>query len=386
MAEQKINLNSATAEELTQLPGIGPTLAERIITYRETVHPFEEPAQIAAVSGIGARTYTTIADQLAVAPPEEESASNVEESEEETKEEVGAPEGSEVRQAAMPPGESISKEGPDLEELASEERWLEAGEETPEVTEEGRSDEEERPATEVTEGDESGEQEWPVTEVTEGDEIDDEERPAAQVAEEDESHEEVAVEEQPPQEPSEAERSVPARPPVSRTEPEGTARSMWSRLSWLWTAMLGGFLGMVFTLVVLAGVNGSLDVAHSRAVLRIESRIDGLMADVDSLQGDVAGLRSRLDALEGLTARMDEVESAVDGLRQETTDLNGRTEALEEDVATVSEEMEVLSDAVATLQEQAGRTRDFFIRLQSMLNDVFGEVGERSTPPTPESK
>lgn len=361
MAEQKIDLNSATAEELAQLPGVGPTLAERIVRYRETVHPFEEPTQIAAVSGIGETTHSMIADQLAAAPAEEGSASSVEGLEKTVEEEEGPPEGSEVEEAAVPPGESISEEGSDLEELASEERWLEAGEERPEMSEEARSDDEERPAEEVAEEDESDEEEQAEAE-------------------------EVAVEEQPSRGASPDEGSMPASSPVTRPQEAPLSRSTWGRLSWVWTAMLGGFLGMIFTLVVFAGVNGSLDVAHSRAVLSVESRIDSLMADVDALQGDVAGLRSRLDALEGLTARMDEVESAVGDLREETTDLRGRTEVVEEDLAAVSEELEVMADAVATLQEQAGRTRDFFIRLQSMLSDVFGEVGEGSAPPTPESK
>jgi competence ComEA-like helix-hairpin-helix protein len=357
MFEQKINLNSATAEELAHLPGIGPTLAERIIAYRETVHPFEEPAQIAAVSGIGERTYTTIADQLAVGPAEESPASRVEDLGETGEEEEGAPEGSEVQEAPVPPGESISKAGPDLEELVSEERWPEAGEETPGMPGEGQSGDEELPKAELNEESESEGEEQPTVEG-------------------------VAVEAQPSQEAPAEEHGLPASSP-ERVAP---SRSLWSRLSWLWTAMLGGFLGMVFTLVVFAGLNGSLDIARSRAVLSIESRIDGLVADVDALQGDVAGLHGRLDALEGLTARMDEVESAVDDLRAETTDLSGRTEVLEEDVATVSEDVEVMSDAVATLEEQAGQTRDFFIGLRTMLNDVFGDVEERSTPPTSESK
>jgi competence ComEA-like helix-hairpin-helix protein len=343
MVEQKLELNSATVEELTRLPGIGPALAERIVRYRETVHPFEEPLQITAVSGIGERTYSPIADRLTVAPPEEVSAPRVEAAAEELEGEEGAPGDSETEGTVIPPGESISPEEPDLEELASEERWPEAGEAAVEATEEGPSEAEEPPA------------------------------------------EEEAVERPAPEAPPTERGLLPGSAPTP-SERAAPSRSVWARLSWLWTAILGGFLGMLFALVVLAGINGSLDIAHSRAVLNIENQIDGLMADVDSLEGDVAGLRTRLDALEGLTARMDQVESAVDDLREEAADLSERTGALEEAVAAVSEELGVISDDVATLQEQAGRTRDFFIRLQSMLNDVFGEVGERSTTPTPEGK
>jgi competence ComEA-like helix-hairpin-helix protein len=78
MNERRVDLNAATAEELTQLPGIGPVLAERIAAYRETVRFFEEPAQLTAVSGIGESTYRAIADRLAVTAPEELSRPAVE--------------------------------------------------------------------------------------------------------------------------------------------------------------------------------------------------------------------------------------------------------------------------------------------------------------------
>jgi competence protein ComEA len=48
-----IAINSATLEALQTLPGVGPALAERIITYRETVGRIESPEDLDEVSGIG---------------------------------------------------------------------------------------------------------------------------------------------------------------------------------------------------------------------------------------------------------------------------------------------------------------------------------------------
>ena len=52
----KININLASAEEIAQLKGIGPSYAERIIEYRETHGPFKSPAEITNVKGIGTKT------------------------------------------------------------------------------------------------------------------------------------------------------------------------------------------------------------------------------------------------------------------------------------------------------------------------------------------
>jgi len=48
-----VSLNAATLEQLDSLPGIGPTIAQDIITYREANGPFTSIDQLAEVSGIG---------------------------------------------------------------------------------------------------------------------------------------------------------------------------------------------------------------------------------------------------------------------------------------------------------------------------------------------
>ncbi|WP_327676824.1 helix-hairpin-helix domain-containing protein [Kitasatospora sp. NBC_00458] len=60
-AKQPVSLNRATLEQLDTLPGVGPTLAQRIIAFR-TSHGgmFRSVDQLRQVSGIGERTYSEI--------------------------------------------------------------------------------------------------------------------------------------------------------------------------------------------------------------------------------------------------------------------------------------------------------------------------------------
>ena len=62
----KINLNTATLEQLDSLPGIGPSKAQAIIDYREKESIFTKPEDIKKVSGIGDKTYEQIKDMITV--------------------------------------------------------------------------------------------------------------------------------------------------------------------------------------------------------------------------------------------------------------------------------------------------------------------------------
>ncbi|MEA3459697.1 MAG: helix-hairpin-helix domain-containing protein, partial [Chloroflexota bacterium] len=62
----KVNINTATAEELETLPGIGPAFAQRIIEYRQEKGPFASIEDIEKVKGIGEATFEKLRDLITV--------------------------------------------------------------------------------------------------------------------------------------------------------------------------------------------------------------------------------------------------------------------------------------------------------------------------------
>ena len=66
-ATEKINVNTASAEELTALPGIGKAYADRIVEYREKNGPFKKVEDLLNVRGIGEKTLERIRDRVTVA-------------------------------------------------------------------------------------------------------------------------------------------------------------------------------------------------------------------------------------------------------------------------------------------------------------------------------
>lgn len=164
---------------------------------------------------------------------------------------------------------------------------------------------------------------------------------------------------------TEARPPAPAQPPI-----EVRSSGFWS---WLWASLTGALLGMIFTLLVLSGINGSLDINHSQAVIDLQGRADALAAQIDSAQTEAHGLRQRLDALEGLTARMNQVETVMGTLQEETAGLVTQIEGLDSDVATLSAD-------VTAVQEQNTRVQTFFQGLQTLLQEAFGAAA-----PAPEN-
>lgn len=68
-AAGRLNLNTATAEQLQELPGIGPVLAQNILELRQTLGGFTDVAQLLQADGLGTGIYDKIKTLVCVTQP-----------------------------------------------------------------------------------------------------------------------------------------------------------------------------------------------------------------------------------------------------------------------------------------------------------------------------
>ena len=66
-AAAPVNLNTATAEQLSTIPGVGPKTAERIIQYRQKNGGFKKIEDLMNVSGVGEKSFLKMKPLITVA-------------------------------------------------------------------------------------------------------------------------------------------------------------------------------------------------------------------------------------------------------------------------------------------------------------------------------
>ncbi len=64
-----VDLNTATVEQLQQLPGIGPVRAKAIVEFREKSGPFQRVEDLLAIRGISKSHFEKLRPYVTVSPP-----------------------------------------------------------------------------------------------------------------------------------------------------------------------------------------------------------------------------------------------------------------------------------------------------------------------------
>ena len=66
VSDTLLDINSATVEDLQKVNGVGESLAEKIVEYRNENGPFQSKDDIRKVKGVGEHNFPTIYDQIMV--------------------------------------------------------------------------------------------------------------------------------------------------------------------------------------------------------------------------------------------------------------------------------------------------------------------------------
>jgi len=330
--QPRIDLNRADEAALRSLPGIGRSLAIRIIAYRDEHGPFLFEEDIMRVEGIGPSLYEELADHLTVTIPTAEELVNV------TQPSPAETDGDFADNAAAATAAAVDEPQPIIEEMPVDE-----------------------------------------AEVT----------PPAVVAPLPTLHAREAAEEEPPEPESPPEEQaaiampgpVPEESVAPRSEP---AAKQGGRFTWIWTtllgAALGGLLGLGLSMLVFAGINGSVDVKRSVAMRQVNGQLNSLSVELDAvqgdvgiLQGDVSGLRERVEVLSGLTARVEQAEETLATFTKEIQALEDETEALTSSLTELSQDVDTMGETLDAVEAQTEKATTFFERLQQLLQEIFAE-------------
>ena len=74
-ASAAVNLNTATAAQLEELPGIGKATAVRIIEYRQKIGGFKKIEELMNVQGIGEKSFLRLKPMITISVPRTDRAS-----------------------------------------------------------------------------------------------------------------------------------------------------------------------------------------------------------------------------------------------------------------------------------------------------------------------
>ena len=310
--QRKVNPNTADLETLTQIPGIGPEIAQKIIAAR----PFESLVELSRVSGIGSISLERYLPYLTLISDNEEEQPD-----------AGALEA----EAEIESTEDETSEGKKLERAvqvtppSSPVEWIESA---------GAEVEKTKTAAEA--------------EAV---------QPEAQTERE-------VIKESAPQQPG---------PPV-QTAP--AARQNWVTRGQAFGLMFVGFLftlilGLVLSLGILAGINkGQLLYANPAQINTLTAQAQKLDSRASAIEQDIQGMRERLDNMEALGARVREIEKNAEALATDIGTLQSGVEDAASQMSDLSDEVNSYGSQIEGLQSQVDQFSGFLDGLRALLDNL----------------
>lgn len=130
----------------------------------------------------------------------------------------------------------------------------------------------------------------------------------------------------------------------------------------LWTVLAVGAASVLcsvsLTLLVLLGINGTLDYGRHAAVRQASSQVGELESELSQATSELSAIRRRLEVIEGVGGRITEVEGQVDQLQQQLERATGALQDVRaqlEQVQQRTEQIEQFEAFLNGLQQLLGR-------------------------------
>jgi competence ComEA-like helix-hairpin-helix protein len=323
---QKVNINLASLEELTNVPGVGPSLAEGIIADR----PYSSLEELTQVQGIGSRSLERLRSYLTA----------------ELWKDIPSP---------QTDPEFLEQEKADVDKNTMEDViFLDVNSEmkTGETQQDSINIEEENYVETIDTQVENMPDETPIMEENE---------PVFIPIEDAQSL--------PPQESAANTYKTESHIPTNRVEaPQSTVTPEAEPITTTWvsrnqligvvllTAFLTMMITVLLTLGILAAVNGGLLYASFDNAAQLQANISRLSDRSETMHTDLEGLRSRLDALETVAGRVSVLELS-------TTEIQNNLTSAEKTLEKFGISLKTTREEIAVLQKS---TQNF----QSFINDV----------------